>query len=80
MKICCLQLTHVCNLCSPCCSTVNPPETETKELWGTSNDDDMCEIDDKDDFSEGEAKFKSLMSDDIKVVELSFLMVYNNII
>lgn len=34
------------------------------------NDDDMCEIDDKDEFSEGEVKFRSLMSENIKVVAL----------
>ncbi|KAF7805116.1 mitogen-activated protein kinase kinase kinase NPK1 [Senna tora] len=50
----------------PSCSTVHPQETQNRELWGMSNDDDMCEIDDKDEFSEGEVKFRSLMSENIQ--------------
>lgn len=36
-----------------------------------SNDEDMCEIDDKDEFFEGHDKFTtSLMSENIKVIAL----------
>ncbi|KAG5044298.1 hypothetical protein JHK87_008213 [Glycine soja] len=43
-------------------STVNPLDSGNKQLWGMSNDDDMCVIDDKEDFSQSDAKYKSFMS------------------
>ncbi|XP_028770819.1 mitogen-activated protein kinase kinase kinase NPK1 isoform X2 [Neltuma alba] len=46
-------------------SIVHPEEEENKEYWGMGNDDDMCEIDDKDDFSEGAVKLRSSMSENI---------------
>lgn len=41
-----------------------------------NNDDDMCEIDDKDEFSESDVKYKSLMSDNIEVIGLRSLLFY----
>ncbi|XP_061348476.1 mitogen-activated protein kinase kinase kinase NPK1 [Gastrolobium bilobum] len=49
-----------------CRSTVNPQDSGNKQSWGMSNDDDMCEIDDKEEFSESDVKYKSLMSDNIE--------------
>ncbi|XP_054800903.1 mitogen-activated protein kinase kinase kinase NPK1 [Prosopis cineraria] len=46
-------------------STAHPEEEENKEYWGMDNDDDMCEIDDKDEFSEGAVKVRSSMSENI---------------
>ncbi|KAH1259319.1 Mitogen-activated protein kinase kinase kinase ANP1 [Glycine max] len=43
-------------------STVNPLDSGNKQSWGMSNDDDMCVIDDKEDFSQSDAKYKSFMS------------------
>ena len=58
-----------CNLCSLCSSTVNPLDSGNKQLWGMSNDDDdMCVIDDKEEFSHNDVKYKSLMSTDIEVI------------
>ncbi|KAK4273465.1 hypothetical protein QN277_021859 [Acacia crassicarpa] len=45
-------------------STVHPEE-ENKDYWGMGNDDDMCEIDDKDELSEGAVKFRSSISENI---------------
>ncbi|XP_027349795.1 mitogen-activated protein kinase kinase kinase NPK1 [Abrus precatorius] len=47
------------------CSTVNPQDSGNKQLWGMSDDDDMCEIDDQE-FSQSDVKFKSLMSNNIE--------------
>ncbi|KAG2395138.1 Mitogen-activated protein [Vigna angularis] len=50
-----------------CSSTVNPLDSGNKQLWGMSNDDDdMCVIDDKEEFSHNDVKYKSLMSTDIE--------------
>ena len=35
------------------------PEEENKEYSGIGDDDDMCVIDDKDEFSEGAVKFRA---------------------
>ncbi|KAG5056096.1 hypothetical protein JHK85_008606 [Glycine max] len=43
-------------------STVNPLDSGNKQSWGMSNDDDMCVIDDKEDFSQSDSKYKSFMS------------------
>ena len=41
---------------------------ESRCNWkGNSSDDDMCQIDDKDDITMGEIKLNSLISDDFKV-------------
>ena len=70
-------LTNVCNLCSLCCSTVNPADSGNKQLWGISDDDDMCVIDDKDDFSQNDVRYKSLMSENIEVNAFrSLFLVY----
>ncbi|KAK7397208.1 hypothetical protein VNO78_18375 [Psophocarpus tetragonolobus] len=49
-----------------CCSTVNPLDSGNKQSWGMSNDDDMCVIDDKEEFSHSDVKYKSLMSTNIE--------------
>ncbi|KAG4916861.1 hypothetical protein JHK87_054418 [Glycine soja] len=49
-----------------CCSTVNPLDLGIKQSWGMSNDDDMCVIDDKEEFSQSDAKYKSFMSTNIE--------------
>ncbi|XP_074307166.1 mitogen-activated protein kinase kinase kinase NPK1-like isoform X2 [Silene latifolia] len=48
-------LKDICNLGSVGCSTVYPENfSGTQPLWGTNcSDDDMCVLDDKDDFSMG---------------------------
>ncbi|TKY61498.1 Mitogen-activated protein kinase kinase kinase ANP1 [Spatholobus suberectus] len=47
-------------------STVNLLDSGNKQSWGVSNnDDDMCEIDDKE-FSQSDVKYKSLMSNNIE--------------
>ena len=67
-------LTNVCNLCSLCCTTVNSQDLGNKQLWGMSNEDDMCEIDDNDEFSQSDVKYKSLMSENIEVIEFRSLL------
>ena len=54
-----------------CCSALHPQESGGRQFWGMNSDDDMCLIDDKDEFLEGKNKFRSLMSDDIKVIALA---------
>ncbi|KAK7258862.1 hypothetical protein RIF29_24450 [Crotalaria pallida] len=49
-----------------CSSTVNPQDSGNKQLWGMSNDDDMCVIDDKDEFLQCGVKNKSLVSENIE--------------
>ncbi|KAK7332978.1 hypothetical protein VNO80_29738 [Phaseolus coccineus] len=50
-----------------CSSTVNPLDSGNKQLCGMSNDDDdMCVIDDKEEFSQNDVKYKSLMSTNIE--------------
>ncbi|KAJ1417114.1 Serine/threonine-protein kinase, active site [Sesbania bispinosa] len=49
-----------------CGSTINPLDSGNKQSWGMSNDDDMCEIDDEEEFSECDIKCKPLMSDNIE--------------
>ncbi|KAK7284349.1 hypothetical protein RJT34_19094 [Clitoria ternatea] len=49
-----------------CCSTANPGDSGNNQLWGMSNEDDMCVIDDKEDFSQSDIKLKSLMSTNIE--------------
>ncbi|KAJ9700258.1 hypothetical protein PVL29_005872 [Vitis rotundifolia] len=48
----CTSSNNVCNMGSVRCSTVYPEKfSGTGPLWGTNScDDDMCQIDDKDDF------------------------------
>lgn len=41
-----------------------------------SNDDDMCEIDDKEEFPESDVKYKSLMPDNIEVLAFESLLFY----
>ncbi|KAE9618964.1 hypothetical protein Lal_00046993 [Lupinus albus] len=50
---------------SLCSTAVNPQDFGNKQLWGV-NDDDMCEIDDNDEFSQNNVKYRSLMSKDIE--------------
>ncbi|XP_057538830.1 mitogen-activated protein kinase kinase kinase NPK1-like [Amaranthus tricolor] len=59
-------LKDICNMGSVRCSTVYPEKFGISPLWGTStSDDDMCIIDDKDDFSVGaSAQPKFSMLDD----------------
>ncbi|CAL0308567.1 unnamed protein product [Lupinus luteus] len=49
-----------------CSSTVNTQGSGNKQLWRMSNDDDMCVIDDKDEFLQCGVKHKSLMSENIE--------------
>jgi len=41
-----------------------------------SNDDDMCVIDDKEEFSQSDAKYKSFMSTNIEVIAFKPLLFY----
>lgn len=70
-------LKDICNMGSVRCSTVYPEKFGISPLWGTStSDDDMCIIDDKDDFSVGasaQPKF-SMLDDFSKVILLKFLL------
>lgn len=54
------------NVESLLCSTVNPQNSGNNHLWGMNNDDDMCVIDDNEEFSECDIKYKSLMPDNIE--------------
>lgn len=64
-------LTIVFNLCSLCCTSVNPQEFENKQFWEISNDeDDMCQIDDNDEFLQSDVKYRSMMSENIKVMHI----------
>lgn len=68
-----LGSNNVCNLGTLNFSTVNSEKlTESNNVWGdsTNDDDDMCQIDDKDDFIlGGEAKLSSnLVPDDFNKV------------
>ncbi|KAK9292804.1 hypothetical protein L1049_020784 [Liquidambar formosana] len=56
--------TNVCNLSDLSCSTLCPDKlSESRHIWGTNNsDDDMCQIDDKDDFMVGEVKSSSVLT------------------
>ncbi|PNY11898.1 mitogen-activated protein kinase kinase kinase anp1-like protein [Trifolium pratense] len=54
------------NVESLLCSTENPQDSGNNHVWGMNNDDDMCEIDDKEEFSECNIKYKSLMPDNIE--------------
>lgn len=61
----------VCNLGTLNFSTVNSEKLAgSRHEWGENNsDDDMCQIDDKDDFAVGaEAKFNPVMCDDFNKV------------
>lgn len=74
MSTCC-DTTDMCNLGSLRCSTVSPGNLlESRCNWkGNSSDDDMCQIDDKDDTKMGEVKFNSLISNDFKVTYFNVL-------
>lgn len=41
-----------------------------------NDEDDMCEIDDKDEFSESDVKYKSVMADNIEVLALKALLFF----
>ncbi|KAF8392436.1 hypothetical protein HHK36_022778 [Tetracentron sinense] len=63
----CTGLKDVCAMGSVRCSTIYPEKfSEAGPFWGTSNnDDDMCQIDDKDDFVVGgSVKLKSVLKSD----------------
>ncbi|KAM1749625.1 hypothetical protein PS2_010408 [Malus domestica] len=65
----CPDLDDMCNLGSLQHSTIHPNKLlESRAIWGrNSNDDDMCQIDDKEDTMVGEVKLSSsLMPDNIK--------------
>lgn len=50
-----------------CSSTVNPLDSGNNQFCGMGNDDDdMCVIDDKEEFSQSDDKYKSLMSNNIE--------------
>ncbi|OIW17500.1 hypothetical protein TanjilG_22612 [Lupinus angustifolius] len=49
-----------------CSSTVNTQGSGNKQLWRMSNDDEMCVIDDKDEFLQCDVKHKSLISENIE--------------
>ncbi|XP_019419811.1 PREDICTED: mitogen-activated protein kinase kinase kinase NPK1-like [Lupinus angustifolius] len=48
------------------CSTEDSQDLGNKQLWGMSNDDDMCVIDDKDEFFQCGDKQKSSMPENIE--------------
>ncbi|TQD78365.1 hypothetical protein C1H46_036058 [Malus baccata] len=65
----CPDSDDMCNMGSLQHSTIHPNKLlESRAIWGrNSNDDDMCQIDDKDDTMVGEVKLSSsLMPDNIK--------------
>ncbi|KAM1525992.1 hypothetical protein ACFX10_010384 [Malus domestica] len=65
----CPDSDDMCNLGSLQHSTIHPNKLlESRAIWGrNSNDDDMCQIDDKEDTMVGELKLSSsLMPDNIK--------------
>lgn len=66
----CPDSSDMCNLGSLRCSTINPDKLlESTHIWGrNSSDDDMCQIDDKDDIMVGEVKLNSSLPDDLKVI------------
>ncbi|KAL5060992.1 hypothetical protein RYX36_032596 [Vicia faba] len=51
-----------------CSSTANPEDSGNNQLWGMSNDDDddMCVIDDKEEFSVCDVKHKSFVPDNFE--------------
>ncbi|KAJ7977973.1 Mitogen-activated protein kinase kinase [Quillaja saponaria] len=60
-------LMDACNLGSLNCSIVPEKLSGSEQLLGTNDDDDMCEIGDKDNFTVGEVKLgSSLLSDNFK--------------
>lgn len=68
----CPDSDDMCNLGSLQHSTKHPNKLlGSRHVWGrNSSDDDMCQIDDKDDTMVGEAKLgSSLMPDNLKVIE-----------
>lgn len=71
----CSDMTDICNLDSLHCSTVSPGNLlESRCNWkGNRSDDDMCQIDDKDDITVDEVKLNSLISDDFKVISFDVL-------
>ncbi|KAE9593682.1 hypothetical protein Lal_00036500 [Lupinus albus] len=48
------------------CSTEDSQDLGNQQLWGMSNDDDMCVIDDKDEFLQCSVKQKSSMPENIE--------------
>ncbi|KAL5782551.1 hypothetical protein ACOSP7_007580 [Xanthoceras sorbifolium] len=60
----CTGLKDVCEISSVRCSTVYPGHSSGGSYWGASNfDDDMCQIDDKDDFGiRASVKFNSVLA------------------
>lgn len=70
----CLETTDVCNLGSLNCSTVSPEKSyDSRNLWRRNgSDDDMCQIDDRNDITMGERRISSSsMPDNFKVTFLS---------
>ncbi|EXB50596.1 Mitogen-activated protein kinase kinase kinase ANP1 [Morus notabilis] len=64
----CSDTTDICNLGSLHCSIVSPRKLLERSNWkGNGSDDDMCQIDDKDDITASEVKLNSsLISDEFK--------------
>ncbi|KAF4361234.1 hypothetical protein G4B88_000632 [Cannabis sativa] len=64
----CSDTTDICEMASLHCSTGSPGNLlDSRFNWkGNSSDDDMCQIDDKDDVTVSGVKLNSLMSDDFK--------------
>ncbi|XP_022150775.1 mitogen-activated protein kinase kinase kinase NPK1 [Momordica charantia] len=55
-----LGSSDICNLDSLSCSKVYTGNEQENDIWGTNNsDDEMCQIDDKDDFMLDEVKLRS---------------------
>lgn len=68
----CRDSSDMCNMDSLHCSTIHPNRVlESTHIWRRDSDDDMCQIDDKDDVMVGEVNLNSsYMPDDLKVITL----------
>ncbi|XP_062006212.1 mitogen-activated protein kinase kinase kinase ANP1 isoform X2 [Rosa rugosa] len=64
----CRDSSDMCNMGSLHCSVINPDKVlESTHIWGRDSDDDMCQIDDKDDVMVGEVNLNSsYMPDELK--------------
>ncbi|KAL6139239.1 hypothetical protein ACLB2K_064516 [Fragaria x ananassa] len=64
----CRDSSDMCNMDSLHCSTIHPDRVlESTHIWRRDSDDDMCQIDDKDDVMVGEVNLNSsYMPDDLK--------------
>ena len=70
----------LCNMDSVRCSTVYPEKFGTSPLWGTNtSDDDICMIDDKDDFAaDATAQSNNSVLDFCKVALFSKVILWKN--